>query len=249
MREPDGFRTMALVSMLVHGAFATAVVLGPGRLIGPSSTPPPPMMVITLGGGGAARTGGMTSMGGTPVQTTEPATKPEAVRPPAAKAPEMTLPRPNAKPTTRPVPPKVTETSDEARGTTPKRGKEIQSGSAVAETGARGQGFGLSSGGGAGSGSRLDVANFCCPDYIALMSDRIRSNWNDRAEVPGLVVVRFTIQRDGTLTDIAVEQRSDYAALNLNAQRAVIVTRQLPPLPAAFTNPTLTVYLTFEYKR
>ena len=29
--------------------------------------------------------------------------------------------------------------------------------------------------------------------------------------------------------------------------RAVMVTRQLPPLPGAFSNPTLTVHLNFEY--
>ena len=112
-------------------------------------------------------------MGGRPVQTTEPAPTREAVRPPAAKTPEMTLPTKTvARPATKPAP-KVTESTDEARGRTPTRGKEVQSGTAVAETGAKGQGFGLSSGGGAGSGSRLDVANFCCPDYIAVMHQRL----------------------------------------------------------------------------
>ena len=44
----------------------------------------------------------------------------------------------------------------------------MQKGTAVAETGAQGQGFGLSSGGG-GDGGYLDVANFCCPEYLATM--------------------------------------------------------------------------------
>jgi hypothetical protein len=35
----------------------------------------------------------------------------------------------------------------------------------------------------------------------------------------------------------------------LNAQRAVTLTKQLPPLPEAFPNPTLTVHLNFEYQR
>ncbi len=65
----------------------------------------------------------------------------------------------------------------------------------MAETGARGQGFGLSTGGGAGSGSRLDVADFCCPDYLVLMIERIRSNWNARAEAVGETMIKFTIQR------------------------------------------------------
>jgi TonB family protein len=125
----------------------------------------------------------------------------------------------------------------------------VRAGSAVAETGARGQGFGLASGGGAGSGSTLDVADFCCPDYLILMIDRIRSNWSQQVEVPGTVIVKFTIQRDGTLADATVELSSGYSSLDLNARRAIQVTRQLPPLPAAFPNPSLTVHLNFQYQR
>src|ERR687888_350689 len=56
-----------------------------------------------------------------------------------------------------------------AKGRTPTKGPQTRFGSTVAETGTRGQGFGLSSGGGPGSGSTLDVADFCCPDYLMLM--------------------------------------------------------------------------------
>jgi TonB family protein len=68
-------------------------------------------------------------------------------------------------------------------------------------------------------------------------------------EVPGTVLVKFTIQKDGSLTEAIVERSSGYASLDLNAQRAIKVTRQLPPLPAAFPNPTLTVHLNFQYQR
>jgi protein TonB len=193
----------------------------------------------------------LTAIGGRPVQTTEPAAVREAVRPPAAVVPEMVLPtKASAKPVkpTKEVP-KPAQSSSDARGKTPTRGAEVRPGNAVADTGARGQGFGLSTGGGAGSGSRLDVADFCCPDYLVLMVDKIRSNWNQRVEVPGVVSVKFTIQRDGRLTETAVERSSGTLSLDQNAQRAVMVTRQLPPLPAAFPNPTLTVYLNFEYER
>jgi len=93
------------------------------------------------------------------------------------------------------------------------------------------------------------VGNFCCPDYIALMNNRITSNWSQQVEVPGAVVVKMTIQRDGRLTDVAVEQTSGYTSLDLNAQRAIQITRQLPPLPAEYPNPTLTIHLTFKYSR
>jgi TonB family protein len=130
------------------------------------------------------------------------------------------------------------------------RGKELQSGSAVADTGARGQGFGgLSTGGGNGLSPTLDIGNFCCPDYIALMNTQIIGNWNQQAEVPGAVIVKTTIQRDGLLTDIALEQSSGYTALDNSARRAIEVTRRLPPLPAEYPNQTLTVHLTFQYRR
>ena len=38
-------------------------------------------------------------------------------------------------------------------------------------------------------------------------------------------------------------------ALDLNARRAIELTRQLAPLPAAYPNQTLTVHLTFKYMR
>jgi len=46
-----------------------------------------------------------------------------------------------------------------------------------------------------------------------------------------------------------VEQSSRNPVLDLESRRALVTTRQLPPLPAAFTRPTLTVFLSFEYKR
>lgn len=249
MHEPDGLRKMAMVSLAAHIAIFGIVLLGPARWLPRQHADRENIMTITLGGGGAGpRSGGMTSISGRPVQTTERAPTREAVRPPAPVAPAMTLPKPNARPV-KAAPTKVTTAPSEARGRTPTRGDEVRSGSAVAETGARGQGFGLSTGGGAGSGSRLDVANFCCPDYLVTMDERIRANWNDRAEVTGVVTIKFTIGRDGALKDIDIERSSGYGALDLGARRAVLLTRQLPPLPAAFPNPTLTVYLNFEYTR
>jgi TonB family protein len=160
----------------------------------------------------------------------------------------MTVPRPAAKPAKASPSPPVTQAPDEARGKTLARGKEVTAGSAVADTGARGQGFGLSTGGGAGSGSYLDVGNFCCPDYLVTMIERVRQNWIHQTGIPGNVVVKFTINRDGSIVDIVSEKSSGTATLDLSAQRAVVVTKTLPPLPSQFTNPTLTVHLNFQFQ-
>ena len=253
MHEPGGLQRMAIVSVLVHGAVVAALVLAPGNWLSQQEAPPRTVMTISLGGGsGGPTSGGMTSIGGRAVQAQTPPdapTRPEPVRPPAARTPEMTVPIPGQAPRkTAPAAP-VKQAPDDARGRTPTRGAETREGSAIAETGARGQGFGLTTSGGAGSGSTIDVADFCCPEYLIDMVNRIRANWNARAEVAGSVIILFTIQRDGTLTSSSVEKTSNYTALDINALRAVVATRQLTPLPAGFPNPTLTVHLNFQYTR
>jgi TonB family protein len=251
MQEPAGIQQMALVSAVLHASIAALVLLAPGGWFAQRVETPREVMTISLAAGTPGPTsGGMTAIGGRPVQAVTPpedVKKPEPVRAPAAKAPEMTIPEKNAR--TRRGAANITQAPDEARGTTPTRGAEVSRGSAVAETGVRGQGFGLTTGGGGGTGSQLDVENFCCPDYIQLMVQQVHANWDYRVERPGLTVVKFTIQRDGRITDVALMKSSGYTAHDMNAQRALVRTRQLAPLPAQFPNPTLGVQLSFDYKR
>lgn len=252
MLEPGGFERMATLSVLAHGTAIAVLLMSPSVWKPKQAADPKSTMMITLGDGAPGpKSGGQTALGDRPVQEVKPPDAPrvrEAVRPPAAKVPEMALPDPKVKPS-KTVAPNVKEAPDTARGRTPTRGDQTRAGSAAADTGTRGQGFGLSTGGGSGTGSYLDVSNFCCPEYIEIMIDRIRSNWNQTAENAGEVIVKFTIYRDGSIHDVLVEKSSAYAALNLNAQRALAMTRTLPPLPAPFTNPTLTVHLNFQYQR
>ena len=110
-----------------------------------------------------------------------------------------------------------------------------------------GLGLGLATGGG-GTGSSLDVGDFCCPEYLGIMTRRIKENWDLRQGVAGTTVMRFTILRDGrSPTSASNNQRATCSTST--AQRALQRVRQLPPLPAAYTFPTLTVYLKFEYLR
>ena len=252
MREPDGFQRMVTVSVAAHVVVAGVVLLAPRGFLGHTSDTPRTVMTISLAGGGEGpRNGGFTSIGGRPVQVaTPPEEKPkrEAIRPPAAKAPEMTLPtKPSAKPTKASTASDVKQAPEEARGRTPTKGAQVTPGTAIAETGVRGQGFGLSTGGGPGSGSSLDVADFCCPEYIVTMLERIRSVWVQNQGTRGQAIVKFTIQRDGRITGYEVEKPSGSPVLDLAALRAVAQTRTLPPLPNQFPNPTLTVHLNFEY--
>jgi TonB family protein len=251
MQEPAGLQKMISVSLLLHGALIAGLLLAPRGLLMHGPDAPRAVMTITLtGGGGGPSNGGLTSIGGRPVQVQTPpeeVAKREAPRPPAAKAPEMTVPLPNAKPV---KPSASVKAPDDARGRTPTRGAEERPGNAVVETGARGLGFGLSNSGGPGTGSSLDVTgDFCCPDYVNLMVEAIRRSWNQQAEVAGSVLIKFTIERDGTITNHSVEKSSGQYALDTAARTAVAATRKLQPLPAPYTNPTLIVHLNFQYQR
>jgi protein TonB len=252
MHEPAGLQRMVSVSVLLHGLLIVGLLFAPRGWLKGAAEAPRSIMTITLGGGGAGpRNGGMTPVGGRAVQVTTPpevVPKREPALPPAAKIPEMTLPR-VAKPVKATPSPPVKQAPDEAHGRVPTHGPESQSGNAVVETGARGLGFGLSTGGGPGTGSTLDVADFCCPQYVALMIERIRSGWTQQAEVAGSVVIKFTIERDGRISATSVERTSGYETLDIAARTAVAITRQLPPLPQEFPNPTLTVHLNFQYQR
>ena len=93
----------------------------------------------------------------------------------------------------------------------------------------------------------VDVPGFCCMDYVVLVTDRIRVNWNDRVPGVGTTVLKVTIRRVGQIADSVVEQSSGDATLDEAAERAVELTRELPPLPIAYPNPTLTIHLKFEY--
>jgi TonB family protein len=189
----------------------------------------------------------MTQLGSRPVQQqlTEARKSVEPVRAPAARAPEMIEPKKAA--------PKKSETkaaeAKDPRSKTPTKGEEVRPGEAVAETKNRGQGFGLSSSGTDSSGGYLDVANFCCPEYLTTMRSMINQRWDGQQQAAAETTMKFVIQRDGRLTNIAIEKSSGYAALDLLAQRALVLTKQLPPLPAQFDQPSLTVYFIFRYQR
>jgi TonB family protein len=117
-------------------------------------------------------------------------------------------------------------------------------------TGAKGQGFGLSSsGGGASRRVEVDVANFCCPEYLDQMVLAIQRGWDRNQGVTGASVITFTIRRDGLVDSVLVRKSSGFYALDNAAMRAVARSERLAALPREFPNASLTVHLTFEYQQ
>ncbi len=241
-QEPKGLAAIVAWSVLAHVLLVAFLVYMPATWRGETDEGPRTVMTISLAGAPGPRSGGMTQMGGRTVQEVAP---PEPVKraetPPAAKVPEMVLP-------TKTVRPQPKQAPKDAAGRTPTRSAEPQEGPARAETGARGQGFGLTTSGGAGTGVQLDVGNFCCPEYLEQMIRSIQQNWQSTQGVAGAVVMKFTIARGGTIESVQVERPSGFVAHELAAQRALLLTR-LQELPPQFPNPTLTVHMRFEYQR
>lgn len=245
-RVQETWTPVVFVSVVAHAVVVATLLFMPAADF--SDDAPKTVMTISLGGAPGPRAGGMSPIGGRTVQEVAapdaPPTRAEA--PPAAKAPEMTLPSKDAR---RRQETQTAAAAKESAGRTTTKGAEVQEGSARADTGARGQGFGLSGGGGGGAGAYLDVGDFCCPEYLETVVQMINRNWNSKQGVFGQTAVKATIQRNGTLADVHLERPSGFPTLDTASQRALILTARVPPLPAQFPNPTLTIHFVFKAER
>lgn len=241
----DGLSSMLGASAMAHVVLVGLFVFLPAAWFGARNDPPEIVMQISLGGPVGPDTSGLNTLGARPIQQVSEAKKSiEPVRPPAAKAPEMIEP---TKAPPKKTPPTKVDAKD-PRSRTPTKGAELEKGTAVAVTNAKGQGFGLSSGGG-GAGGYVDVADFCCPEYLAAAFSAIKRNWENRQNAAGITQMRFVIQRDGRIVDVSVERSSGVQSLDFYAQRALVLTQRVQPLPAAYRDTRLVVHLQFEYTR
>lgn len=231
-RRPELFGGMLGWSVAAHACVLALLLFGPMDWGVAADEVPNPVITISLAGAPGPRETGETQMGGRTVEAPPPEAVQRAMPPPPPRQVEHLLPveTPPRRPRATPPP------------------EEPQEGVTRTETGTRGQGFGLATGGAGGNGVQLDVADFCCPEYIEQMVTLIQRNWQANQGIGGATVMRFVITRSGTIENVVVERPSGLLALDLAAQRALLTTR-LADLPAQFSNPSLTVHLTFEYQR
>jgi len=239
----ERLNTLIPWSVAAHMALFAFMVFMPASWRGAVDEGPRTVMTISLGGAPGPRNGGLTTMGGRTVQAPPPEPVKKVVEtPPAPKTPEMVLPTKNP----RIVRQQPKEAPKESTARTPATGQP-QEGSTRVDTGARGQGFGLTAGGGGGTGVTVDTTNFCCPEYLVQMTTLIQNNWQSKQNVAGSVMMKFTITRAGTIENVQVEQASGFQVHELASQRALLLTR-LPELPIQYPNQTLTVHMRFEYR-
>jgi TonB family protein len=247
-RYTERLSRMVIVSLLLHGTLLTVLTLAP-RYWTPASAPNEHVMNISLAGP-EGPIQGHNPMAGKQIQEAVPETvKPKNDTPPALEKPEMVE---NIK-TAKPQPKAITKSEPkkdvpQLHGRTPTQGAEVKAGSARVDTqGAPVQFGGLSTGGGMNN-AYTDFGDFCCPEYLATMQRLVYRNWQERQGQDGSNIVKFTIRRDGSISDAAIKEGANQF-LNLASMRALAQTQRLPPLPTQYSGDKLTVYLVFQYKR
>jgi hypothetical protein len=248
--DARGLSRMISWSLAVHVGALVAIAIAPRGWL-ERRKPAEHVMEISLGSSGP-KTSGLTTIGGRPVdQATPPPKRPEPVKPAVTKPDVMTVPTKTAppKPAKTPPPARVIEQAKAPSPVVqpPTTGRQVTPGNSRVETGVVGLGTGLQIGGG-GLGSSSLLSDFCCPGYLTDIVNRIKGKWDEHQAERGQVIMQFTIQRSGQVTDLKVFQPGPFLLERASREPFVKLQSQLPPLPAEFKESSLTLRLTFEYK-
>jgi len=83
--------------------------------------------------------------------------------------------------------------------------------------------------------------------YVQAARSALQRYFSVPAKMERTCQVEFTIQRNGTLTNIRVVRSSGMPNLDELALRAVRDTEKLGPLPASFKAPSVTTTVTFDF--
>ena len=99
----------------------------------------------------------------------------------------------------------------------------------------------------------FDTKGFDWGDYARQLYLIIKKNWYDRIPIAayygqkGKVFIRFVIEKNGSITDLAVLRSSDIAPFDRAAENAIRASNPLPPLPANFPKEAEGVTFGFFY--
>jgi TonB family protein len=238
-KDVRGMNMALTVSLVVHALLLATLFVSKSWL----QEEPKPRMVITLGGTTGPKTTGMSELGGRTVEQVAP--PPKRLEP--ARAPEPD--RPKAPTATRTPPKMVTETPKPQTITErpPVTGRQVQRGTATADTGANSPGSGLASGENGGGAPLTDLKDFPAW-YIEQLKAQVDQAWTPRKRqsARGTNIIRFTVLRDGRIVDIDLEKSSGITILD-RASRSAVAETKLPPLPPEYKGDSLRVNITFPY--
>jgi TonB family protein len=125
-------------------------------------------------------------------------------------------------------------------------GAQLNKGSALIETGAKGNEIGLASGGAGNNSAEIDS---CCKAFFNELLERVDQRWQRNQSASGVTIVEFTIERDGTISASHVATTSGNDVLDLAAWSAVKNVQKLSPIPDEYKGKRMTILLRFPYNR
>ncbi len=235
----------ALLALLLHGAIAGGLLVS--VLAKPMRYAPPRAVAVRLLRAGSIRAPEIRTAPAPPAPAVAERPKiekppdPEEQPKPSEKA--VLLPSKEDDKKKKPTPPPISRPGRPVN--TP--AVNLPSGDEDAPTAAS-AGPAAGAGGTAGIGGfKIDQADFKYPIYIDRMVAIMSMNWFKPAQlVQTNPIVHFQIQRDGTITDVALVTTSGLPYVDRAAMRAVLASSPLPPLPADYAGPHLGIQVVFE---
>lgn len=225
------------LAVLLHAGVAAMLVISalhrPARFIVPRAVN---VRLIQAG----------TLAGGAPAEVPEKAPeKPKILKPAPAEEPP---PAPSSKAKLLPAKEKAEKKKPSVPGPQSKTSSPALPAAAPATASERPGTGPVGTGGNVGvGGATFDQPDFNYSYYVERMLVTIGMNWFKPAEsVPISPMIRFRIERDGTINDAQVERSSGLPFVDRAALRAVIASSPLAPLPQEFGGRYLGVHLIFE---
>lgn len=121
-------------------------------------------------------------------------------------------------------------------------------------SGAGGTGTGSGATAGSAFSSQIGLSNFPYIYYLQIIIDKVSGNWFTSLVDPGIsgnfqTTVYFKIQKNGQISDLKTEESSGIRSLDMSALRAVQTSAPFPPLPRAYEDDYLGIYLIFEHSK
>jgi TonB family protein len=234
---PWGFGTS--MAVILHAGVGAILVISalhrPVRLVTPRAVNVRLVQAGTLQGGTPAA----------PAVPEKPPEKPKIIKPaeeppppPSEKAKLLPAKEKEKKPAVPSVPGPATKIPNQQAAAAPQ----------APPSGKPGTGGPAGAGGNVGiGGATFDQPDFNYSYYVERMLVTIGMNWFKPAEsVPISPMIKFRIERDGSISDPQVERSSGLPFVDRAALRAVMASSPLGPLPQEFSGRYLGVHLIFE---
>jgi protein TonB len=255
--------TVVLASVALHGLILGSALLWSRELPRPRRVVPVEAICLTSGsghaGGGAARVSDMKPQVTPHPQPPPPKpkqvkerSKPKQVRtiprpPEIAPASALAIPRPAALAPVRPgpvaaVPPGSESGRGQGAGSGPGAGRGTGPGSGT------GTGSGPGSDPGPGSGSGVALKSYLAEVHRLLENHKTYPWMARRQHREGLVVLKFTIGKDGNIADHTIARSSGHEVLDGAAQETLHKVGRFPPLPAALGRSHLTIEVPLAFR-